>query len=166
MTVEPIPTQSIQQFIDENPDYIHVVGMIVPYRPGVRLCMTRVEYEAFIPDTPQNEFFRLHLINWQECLWAMFSVPQTARAFVERIAQECGLRITNGLPAIFNSKGMHEFPVRGNQVFAVENTPNHPIYLNKPKVTTELRLAEDAQLESIFAVHLQKFQRGEIVQPS
>jgi hypothetical protein len=151
----------IQKFVSAHPDYIHTVGLLVPYRPGVRLFMVRLEYEIFTPDTPQNDFFYLHTITWIECLWGLFSFPIVARPMAERIAQECGVKFVGGISASLTSRGVEYFPIQGPHVYNLGNTKGHPAYTNNSQTLDGLRAREEEQMNDIMATHLQKVLNGD-----
>jgi len=114
-------------------------------RPGVGLCLTRIELEMFPPSTPLNEAFELYLLPWMGLPFALVLVPNSPAcvAGLETIASGCGLRVYDGIPLRCDSAGappmfcntrqgydayvqfsrrgqIHWFPVHGENAWSLE----------------------------------------------
>lgn len=158
MTSIPVTTKQIQDFVDSKKDYHHYLGIIVPYRPGVKICFTRVEYELFTPDTEKNDMFHMYILNWKETKYAMFSVPSIFSSQVEKIATECGIKLIKGFPLIIDGEGFHQFPIHSDSLFHMENTKGHIVYENKQLTIDDLMREENEKIKKIIDDHLKQYQ--------
>jgi len=122
-----VTLEDVAEFV-RDPRNIHYLGMIVPPRPGVRLFCTRLEYKHYIPGTVRNELFKIALINWEDIIWMLISIPKGDAPLAGKIAEECGLRFADGVPTIIASEGIVQFPVNESNLFTLENIPGHRIY--------------------------------------
>ncbi len=114
----------------KDPSQIHYAGMIDPPRPGVLDCIVLLEHRDYVPDTPRNELFIMRILNWQGMKWVLVSIPLTEKHLMEKAADECGLRVANGIPTMISGTGTHFFPANSGNVFTLENKPGHPVYRN------------------------------------
>jgi hypothetical protein len=76
-----------------NPGFIHYAGMISPPRPGVDDCIQMLEHTNYKPGSDRNHLFVIRVLEWQDILWAIVSIPIAEKANMERIAQVNGLRV-------------------------------------------------------------------------
>ena len=120
------PTDYQRFFAD--PSFIHYAGMLNPPRPGVLDCVQMLENIHYKPGSDRNHLFLLRLLDWQDILWTIVSIPIAEKANMERVAQVNGLRIANGVPTMFADGGIHSFPVSNDRVFTLENIHGHPVY--------------------------------------
>lgn len=111
-------------FADQQ--WIHFVGMA--QRPGVADCLQTMEHSHYPPESDGNDNFHLRILQWEEIVWFITSIPRVDYKKMEAVALACGLRITNGVPRIINDKGLSSFPIDQDNVFTLENIPTHPIY--------------------------------------
>lgn len=161
MSAEGMTSKEIQEFVDNHPEMNFYAGMLVPARPGVRLCMVRMEYENYIPDTPSNDNFQLFLMKWQDMTWALMGILAGDVDKLIKIAADCGVQIADGVPTVFSGDGVDVFPVRGGQVFSLENTKDHVVYQNDPNKLAILFEMENGTIEEILEDHRERYQRGE-----
>ena len=119
--------EDLQRFF-AIPSFIHYVGMLNPPRPGVADCFQTLEFNYFKPGTPRNHVFVLRVIEWQEVVWGVVSIPIQEKHLMEKTAQVNRLRVANGVPTMLTSDGIHQFPVSNERVFTLENIPGHPVY--------------------------------------
>ena len=92
-------------------------------RIGASLFNVKMEYTYFAPRSGKNYLFELVLMRWPDpntFLWAIASFPIEYRPQAEAMAKECGLRLANGVPTIFDGDGAHQFPLEGPTVFTLE----------------------------------------------
>ena len=157
-TTVPKTKADIQEFINGLKDYNHYIGMIAPYRPGVKLCINRIEYELYTPDTPANDLLHLHILNWADGLWALLSVPKDSQAEIDTIAEECGVKAKRNHPCSISSKGFESFPVTAENLFCFENTPGHPVYTNNQKIIEAIQVQEQERTSEIIDKHYQNYQ--------
>lgn len=127
----------------ENEFFIHYVGMISPPRPGVHECTSMLEHKHYKPGTERNELFILRMMKWADFFWLIISIPIKEKMFMEEVANECGLRIANGVPTVFGPGGIEKFPVSNERVFTLENKAGHPVYRNDPAVNKAMQESEN-----------------------
>lgn len=119
--------EDVAEFM-RNPRNVHYIGMLMPPRPGVRLFATRLEYEHYVPGTVRNELYKIAIINWEDIIWILVSIPKEDAPLAGKIAEECGLRFADGVPTIITSEGLAQFPVNETNLFTLENILGHRIY--------------------------------------
>lgn len=125
--IEETTVEAIEEFGNRE-DLLHLVGMLFPPRLGVRAFMSMLEWEHFSPKEGRNELFTMHIVSWSGVRWAMLSIPIEDRPKAEDIAGRTGVRIADGVPAVFSVEGHGMFPARGKTVFTLENTKDHAVY--------------------------------------
>lgn len=139
--------------ITEDPKLIHFVGMIMPARPGIQLCLTELEYKYYVPGTKRNDDFQLRIMEWSEIVWAIATIPIDDRHLMERVAGKCGLRIADGVPTMMTGNGIEQFPLNGDRVFSLENKSGHPIYHNSQEISDVVKKAEEDNVDKILEGH-------------
>jgi len=117
----------VRAFVDD-PFFIHYIGMINPPRPGVGDCAQQLEQTDFPPGTERNNLFHMHIIEWEELMFIMVSIPISDKHLMERMMQVHHLRAANGIPIMFGGPEIVAFPIEGERVFTMENTRDHPVY--------------------------------------
>jgi hypothetical protein len=108
--------------------YVHFVGMLVPPRPGVADCFQTLEHTHYVPDTPQNSLFHFRLLEWQDIVWGIASIPALDKHLMESSAQANGLRVDDGVITMITNDGVIGFPISNDRVFSLVNVRNHPVY--------------------------------------
>jgi len=98
----------VAEFV-RDPRNVHYIGMLLPPRPGVRLFSTRLEYEHYVPGTVRNGLYRIAIINREDIIWVLISIPKEDAPLAGKIAGECGLRFADGVPTIIASEGSSNF---------------------------------------------------------
>ena len=48
----------------ESSDFAWFIGMSNPPRPGIRLCLTKLEYMYYPPNTPRNSSFVIGIVEF------------------------------------------------------------------------------------------------------
>lgn len=121
-------------------------------RIGGNLFGVRMEYTYFAPRSGRNGMFHMVLMKWPNngLSWAVLSFPIEYKPQAEAVAKECGLRLADGVPHIFDHAGAHTFPLDGETVFTLENIQNHQAYSNDPATQQRLRQAEYAEVDAII----------------
>lgn len=79
---------------------IHFIVLI--YRPGVAEFMITFEAMFFEPGTPANDHYHVTVVNWQDVMWSIVSVPAAYQAVVEKALPLFGLRMAQGVPAVIS----------------------------------------------------------------
>lgn len=128
-------------------------------RIGARLFNTRMEYTYFAPRSGKNYLFEMVLIKWPRpdmFMWSICSFPIEYRPQAEALAKECGLRLANGIPTIFDQDGAHHFPLDGETVFTLENVAGHKVYNNDEATKKQLQAEEDAACDAILTADRKK----------
>lgn len=158
MGISKEETEEDTELFFKNSNFVHFVGMIAPPRPGVRLCITKLEHEHYPPGSDLNNDFFMRLRKWEDILWAIVSIPKNDIEIMQNVAKETGLKIADGLPCIISSGKMKRFPIKNSKnVFTLENSTDHPIHKRKiafkdiPKTIKEMEIEEDIEIEKIFA---------------
>lgn len=121
-------------------------------RIGAGLFNVKMEYTHFPPRSGKNNLFEMLLMQWPDpksFLWAISSFPIEYRPQAESIARECGLRLADGIPTIFNQDGAHQFPLEGPTVFTLENIKGHQVYGNDAKAHDKLKSEERLAIDAI-----------------
>jgi hypothetical protein len=111
-----------------DPYFIHYLGMLSPPRPGVLDCVQLLEYTYFPPWTERNALFHARVIEWQDIMWSMISIPIGDREMMDKSAMANRLRVANGVPIVFSGGEMYSFPAGNERVFTLENIKGHPVY--------------------------------------
>jgi hypothetical protein len=122
-------------------------------RIGAGLFNVKMEYTHFPPRSEKNTLFEMVMLRWptqNDFLWAVSSFPIEYRSKAEEIAKECGLRIADGIPTVFNFDGAHQFPLSGSTAFTLENIAGHKVYNNDLDVTKKLKKQEHDQIDEII----------------
>jgi len=125
--VQGVTLQEVVNFCRQE-DRLHIVGMMIPPRPGVRSFAVLLEHEHYRPGTIENDDFVVHMFTWINMRWIIVSVPAEDRGIVEETAGSTGVRLVDAIPVVVSEKGWKPFPVTGKTVFTLENSPGHAIY--------------------------------------
>ena len=65
----------------------------------------------------------------------------------------CGLKLANGVPTMVGGPNdIQTFPMQGDQVWTLENVPDHPIYKNDMQLMRELLDKESKEIDSILDI--------------
>jgi hypothetical protein len=118
--------ESFERRLDADPNLFHVVAE--DFRPGMRVFFRVCELTHFKPGTKDNDNFNLMRRYWQEMVWWIGSFPQRFRPAVEKVADDCGMRLADGVPHVFAYGGVFEFPMRSKRVWKLENKATSIIY--------------------------------------
>lgn len=145
----PEDEKQFQEFLKSD-RFIHYVGMLSPPRPGVQECFAVLEYSFYNPSSNRNEFFIMKIVEWSDIVWAIVSIPIEEKKLMEKVANECGLRIADGVPTMISCDGIEKFPAQNERVFTLENKPGHLVYLNREAVTRKILEAEKETIERIY----------------
>ena len=149
--MNPTTEEKIQAFVN-NTRFVHFLCLIIPRRPGVLLFSVKLEYSYFPPNTQKNEEYRLHMINWEDMTWSMISIPEEYSHMAHGVADEVGVRIADGIPHTSTDglKTLRAFPIKGNNVFTIENVKESEVYVNDSKIIQRLYDEEDVQIQRII----------------
>lgn len=144
----PENNNQFQEFM-KNDYFIHYVGMLNPPRPGVSECGSLLEFTYFKPGTPRNELFIMRIVFWADIVWSIVSIPIKEKNLMEKIVDQCGLRIANGIPTMFADGKIQKFPADNERIFTLENKSGHLVYRNDPAINDQLIKTELEALEKI-----------------
>lgn len=144
--------------IEQGKDTSNLHLILDMSRIGGNLFSVRLEYTYFAPRSGRNGLFNMVLMKWPRngMMWAILSFPIEYRPQAEALAKECGLRIANGVPHVFDGDGAHTFPIDGETVFTLENIHNHQVYNNNPATQQRLRDEEFAAVDAILKADREK----------
>lgn len=134
----------------ENPNFVHFVGMLEPPRPGVNLCIVKLEHTYFPPGTKSNDEFFMRLRKWGGIIWTIASIPKEKMDLMKKVATETGLRIADGIPHLVVCGKLGSFPIDNERVFTLENISNHPVYKNNPQEIRQMLEEEHREIIEIF----------------
>lgn len=150
--------RSNDALIEQGKDTSNLHLILDMSRVGGNLFSVRMEYTYFAPRSGQNKYFNMVLMKWPRngMMWAILSFPIEYRPQAEIVAQECGLKIANGVPHVFDMDGAHTFPLDGETVFTLENIHNHKVYDNDPETQKRLKDEEFAAVNAILSADLEK----------
>jgi len=133
-----------------NKRFIQYVGLEEPYTPGIRECMLTVKHKHFNPQSQQSALFFMHTIRWAKKIWTVMSVPAECRDAVEKIAAECGLESTRGVPMQIKGDRWETFLPFTGRTFVFDNTPDHLIFRRDPFIEEILKNAEQMAIDKII----------------
>jgi hypothetical protein len=165
MAIDKTMTDGELQAFCNDPSRVHYCCMAM--RVGISGWMTQVEFTFFKPDTEANNDFVLSFIKFPFVegeapsivnMWMMVSVPRTHQERVEGLLWQHGLRKTlpGNLPMVIDQHGQHVFPVKGPNIFYLENHnkgAENVMYKNDPKRLKEAHDHESAYVEKFHAEH-------------
>ena len=132
-----------------------IIGMLMPIRIGVALFGSLLEYRYYPPGTLKNDWFQLVMVNWEGMFWGIMSIPMKDKVLAERIAQECGLKLADGIPSVIDGtdpNGVRFFPVTDSErVMTLEYIdPSHIGYTNDMEAIENLTTQESILIERIY----------------
>lgn len=141
-----IPVATIAEMRETVKNYqnsLHIIGMVVPRRPGVLLFCRKLELVHYTPRTPKNDEFGFHFYQLDDYIINyIIIIPRKDLPLAKALAEECKLRMALGEPMVF---GGNRPPERLNApdgfTYYLENTPDHVAYENKDN--TDLLAQED-----------------------
>lgn len=136
-----------------DPNKVNYACMGVPARPGVKLFLSTLEYKWFPPGTVKNALFTLTLLEWEDMLWDVVTIPKECEEHAKATAKMTGMRIANGVPVLLSTT-ISTFPIGGDNVFSVENCSDHPIYkgsmYREAFIKLERKLVEKMFIDGFF----------------
>jgi len=121
----PVTDEGLRDFCSD-PRWLHFACLMM--RPGIRECMSTLEFTHYPPGTPRNDLFNIHIVHFADLPWVLISIPREEKEFMERAAAASGMRIAEGIPTLLSPKGVELFPVAGAHIFTLENVKGHPVY--------------------------------------
>ena len=126
LVIQMTPEGMQELIADSHSMCVYAMAM----RPGVRYFMHHVEYTHFPPETPANDAYTFGMLKWQEMQWHLFIVPLTFRAAIEASAKIAKVRLVpdDFSVTVLSSEGMERFPIRGDNIFSVENESGSEVY--------------------------------------
>jgi hypothetical protein len=132
-----------------------IIGMLMPIRIGVGLFGSLLEYRHYPPGTLKNDWFQLVLVNWEHMIWGIMSIPIKDKVLAERIAQECGLRLADGVPSVINPaepEGVIFFPVTDSErILTLEYIDSSHIgYTNDQEAIENLTTQESILINRVY----------------
>lgn len=131
-----------------NHEWTHYVASVHPPRPGFAIFAATLEYQFFVPGTPENADFKILSTGWHhDSVWMTVSIPTAKKHLAEAVAKYSGLRILDTFPIAcvehpaFATIGMEvfeqlksstlkweAFPLyQCTNMFSLENSDEHPI---------------------------------------
>jgi hypothetical protein len=132
----------------------HFVCMAM--RPGFEELSAKLEHTHYKPLTVRNNLMHMRALLWNDIVWFVVSIPTEEKHLLEEVAGSCGMRVANGVPTMFGHGCRMQFPINGNNVFALENVAGHPIYQNDDRINSALRETEVQSAEKIRSGKMKK----------
>lgn len=137
MTTETFPAgidaRDNKDFIKQGNDTSKLHLILDISRIGGTLFGVKMEYTYFPPRSGLNHLFEMAILKWPKdfsMMWSIMSFPIEFKPQAEAIAEECGLRLADGVPNMIGGNEVQVFPLNGETVFTLENIRNHQIYQN------------------------------------
>lgn len=149
---EDLPTPEELQESAEDPSYFHIIGLLKPVQPGIKLFFAHLENSQLPPENRHFDFLEGHVVLWDQKKWILMSVPQKAFDYVQEVASRCGLKVAGGVPFMKCPEGPVKFPIIGNgrNVFTLVTSPNKPWYSGKSREIKELADRETFQVMALY----------------
>lgn len=160
--------KTLQELADD-PSLFHIVYGIEPLRPGGRLFSVKLEYEHYEPDTARNDLFQMRFTKLDEMLLAIITIPLSEKHIAEKVAEETGMRLADGIPFVMgelvkitgntrpeymleetkkDAKFLH---MNSPRVFSLENASNSNVYKGGNIGPAHIKEFEEAKMQDIFA---------------
>lgn len=133
-----------------NEGFIHYVGAVKPFTPGIQECMINVQYMYFKPYEQQIDVFFKHTVRWAGNVWVIMTVPIEYRGAVEEIVKGCGLYSINGIPLMLINDEWQTFLHNSGRIFVLDVGADHPIRRGDPLVEQMLMEAEYITIDKII----------------
>lgn len=114
-------------------------------RPGFNNAMVEIEHTLFPPRSEGNELFRSFVDRFprteiEGIPISVFSVPNIFEQKVQDILTRNGLRwlpTNSHVLTILGPGGEQQYPLFGDNIFYLENTPGHAVYDNSQKAVRD-----------------------------
>lgn len=119
--------EQVQQYCSDK-NLISYIIYMVPRRPGVYLFSLLLENIFFPPGTKENEDFQFHIINWEEMVIGIITIPKKKEIYATEIMKVSGNRVADGIPMMITDGRVVSFPISGDNIFTLENEEGHPMY--------------------------------------
>lgn len=119
-------SEDLVRRLEGDLNLLHVICM--GGRPGGYLFNRGLELKFFRPGAHDNDNYNVLLKRWADVQWIVVSVPIRFRQRVESWANECGMRLADGIPHVFEGRSAMKFPLDSPQAFVLENKPSSIIY--------------------------------------
>lgn len=134
-----------------DPTVVSYIGIVGPPAPGVREFFTRLEYDLFPPDTPENDAFQLTLVSFEGIIFTVAFIPAIRSRAADEIADRLGLRPSMTIPVFIKNGGLEKFPVANERSRTLEHRPGHDAYKNDPDLFQKLLREETTRIDAIVA---------------
>jgi len=148
-----LTTEDIQERYANNPDCFCIVSMVKPYRVGTNIFTVSLEYNHFKPGTDKNKDFQFMFVKWQDMIYSIIVIPYKERDLAYKVAEETGMRISDGIPVSITGKGEEVFPIHSPRVFSLSNAKDSLIYTGSAEDIKKLGEEEDDKVNNIFQKH-------------
>lgn len=157
--IEEATEQQIMNMINEK-EYVNIICLMIPPRPGCQLFSVRLEHEYFKPDTSRNELFRMAIVKWQELSFMIINIPKEDEITAVMVAEECGLKFCKGRPVMIGTESPQGsvFPYFNEETCrTLENVRGHEVYKNQNH--GELIKKEMMECEKILQKHMMELKK-------
>jgi hypothetical protein len=152
--------------ISKDESLFHIIGMWT--RPWVGYYCNYLEYEHFLPETPENQEFQFRVFKWKDILWAIVSIPINKKNLAYEAATASHLRLADGVPLMMGSdvvkllgstredkqsKDLGEFfPLNCERAFTLENQKDDVTY-DGPGGMQDAKASEKFALHKLWGKH-------------
>jgi hypothetical protein len=168
---------SIEEFPKRGLRHPRLLIPALKSRMGVSLFAVMLEYKHYRPGSSRNDDFQMmDFGNWKGLPWWVFSIPAEDRSIAEQVCRLAGMRLANGEPHIIqngsilsvvtlrhpipakwqaeaNAGILSCFPMRGSNVFQLENDWENPAWKLRHSFPAEARIAEEGIAAAIIEHH-------------
>jgi hypothetical protein len=131
---------------------------VLMQRPGVAAWAVELEYTKFKPDTDANLRFHLSITEWphdSDMMYWIVTFHKSAQAFADAILWKNGLKkVREGhIPAVISGGWIQRFPIKGPNIFHLQNFGNNVLYLNDPVKRQKAWEHEKNQCQKFYDEH-------------
>ncbi len=143
-----------------NEKFVHLIGLYKPQIPGIHLFATKLEYDHFPPGTSSNDDFNFALLEQENIIWSIISVPKTALNTVKKLANDCNLPLTHSIPDTFGVGGASQIPITNEDVYFLGEISGRVLYSTPQKGIKETLAKENLEIEKMFKEREQKIKQS------
>lgn len=122
-------------------------------RLGSLLFCVKLEHEYFSPRSEKrNSLFEFSIVSWPLNIlrWFVVTIPKEDYNLAEIVANETGMKIAPTIPLMIYDGKEEIFPMKGDNVYSVENNSKSIIYTNDIKLIEERKEAEKIECDKII----------------
>jgi hypothetical protein len=123
MYTKPLPAGFFESLNDDTAHLFVVISLI---RPQLWPFCESLEHGYYKPGTAENEKFKLYVTTWEGVRWAIVGIPLRERWVAERVAEQTGTRLADGVPHLLDGGAARSFPLKSRRTFTLEPRHDRP----------------------------------------